>query len=207
MQTSCVHVYRFQVTGLGWLLFCSPPGEEATCFGLWDWQLLDFTYASLRLNTFISALAICTFLCLLHPFSYPVFLTWECVVLRLESGVLSTLSPCSARLHFSSKSSDVQVLFYGGPKAFNGSTAFLIYLGCCFYYEDLLICCACAHGGQRTARKSQISSSSSRKLNSSPWAWLQVPLPAEPSHQHKTFNFNVPPNRFCFMLVLGFPGS
>lgn len=117
------------------------------------------------------------------------------------------LSPCAAQLHFSPKSSDVQVLYFGGHKAFNGSTVFPIYLGCCFYYEDLFICFACAHGGQRTACKSQISPSSSRKLNSSHWAWLQVPLPAEPSHQHKTFNFNVPPNRFCFMPVFGFPGN
>lgn len=129
------------------------------------------------------------------------------MVLGLESGVSSMLSPCAVWLHFSPKSSDFQVLFFGGHKAFNGSTAFPIYLGCCFYYKDLFICCTCARGGQRTACKSQISPSSSRKLNSSYWAWLQVPLPAEPSHQHKTFNFNVPPNRFCFMLALGFPGS
>lgn len=58
------------------------------------------------------------------------------------------LSPCSARLHFSPKSSDVQVLFFGGHKAFNGSTVFPYILVAVFIMKTCLFV-VCVHVGVR----------------------------------------------------------
>lgn len=141
------HMYRFQLTGLGWLLLLLSLRRRSNL--LWSLRLTaSWFYLCLpetgHVHICLSRLHFfCT--CYIH---FPI--RWcECVVLWLESGVSAMLSPCSARLHFSLKSSDVQVLFFGGHKAFNGSTVFPIYFGCCFYYEDFVyLLCVCTWGSE-----------------------------------------------------------
>lgn len=52
------HMYRFQLAGLGWLL---PQEKQQPALASETDSFSIFTCASLRLNTFISVLAICTF--------------------------------------------------------------------------------------------------------------------------------------------------
>ena len=73
------HMYRFQLTGLGWLLLLFSPRRSSNL--LWPLRLTASRFLPMPpwdwTRSYLSW-PFALFLYLLHPFSYPVFLMWVC---------------------------------------------------------------------------------------------------------------------------------